>query len=158
MSAGRPDDADELLLQAEHDIEDAALRDKLRQTRAFILFYCGRPAEAIPALSLILDRPGANELTCLLAAVTAVLALAISGRTEQAVAIAERWIECAYRLAEKSPLAAGRLLTTESYALLLAGRLHESEARLDGAAAFDLPFPRRNPQHATKPPPPVRSV
>jgi tetratricopeptide (TPR) repeat protein len=128
ISEERPDDAHDLLLQAEHDIQDAALRDKLKQTRGFILLYSGRPAEAIPELSLILDRPGANELTCLLAAVVAVLALAISGRTEQAVAIAERWIDCAYRRAEKSPLSAGRLLTTQSYALMLAGRLHEAEA------------------------------
>jgi ATP/maltotriose-dependent transcriptional regulator MalT len=128
ISEERPDDAHDLLLQAEHDIQDAALRDKLKQTRGFILLYSGRPAEAIPELSLILDRPGANELTCLLAAVVAVLAFAISGRTEQAVAIAERWIDCAYRRAEKSPLSAGRLLTTQSYALMLAGRLREAEA------------------------------
>ena len=127
-SADRADDAEEILLRAERDIEDADLRDLLAWLRGGILLLSGRPAEAATVLSDVLERPGASESVCLFAAITAVAALAIVGRAEKAVALAEGWIGAADRRAEELPLVAGELLAAESYALCLAGRLDEAQA------------------------------
>jgi DNA-binding CsgD family transcriptional regulator/tetratricopeptide (TPR) repeat protein len=128
MSSGRPAAAEEVLLRAEDDIKHPHLREKLKETRGLILLYAGRPAEAIAADSQVLDRPGVSDRSNVTVAQHAVLALAVLGRSDQAVAIAERWIDAAHRLAEELPLAAGRLRASESWALCFAGRLDEAGA------------------------------
>jgi DNA-binding NarL/FixJ family response regulator len=128
ISAGRTDDAEEVLIRAQRDVEDPDLRDELEWLRGGILLLSGRPAEAITALSRILERPGAREWVCIGVAHLMAVALAVSGRSEQAIAIAERWIGAAERLAEEAPLADARLLSAKASALCFAGRLDEAGA------------------------------
>jgi ATP/maltotriose-dependent transcriptional regulator MalT len=127
-SVGDPKEADQILLRAKDGIETDDLRDQLEVARAEILYYSGQPADAAGLLVGILHRPDASEKRRLGAALFAVPALASSGQTEQAITVADRWVEVAHALSRDLPFAAGLLLGGKVHALSLAGRLLEAEA------------------------------
>jgi DNA-binding CsgD family transcriptional regulator len=132
VGEGRPAEAEALLLAAERAIKDERLRDELRGVRANVLFSSGQPVKAIAMAFEILQRAGASERASAWAALVAIPCLAAAGHGDEAVAVAERWIEVAGR-ADDSLLSVpgwllGWLLVAKCYALLQAGRLHEAEA------------------------------
>jgi len=128
----RSAEAEALLLQAEDETGDVVLRDDLRAVRATVLLLSAQHAKAMAIASDILRRPSANEGTCMRAAVVVVSCLAVAGRGDEAVAIAERWIELTRRASGALSLVSrsllGFLLNLKALALLTGGRLHESEA------------------------------
>jgi ATP/maltotriose-dependent transcriptional regulator MalT len=128
MSAGRTDEAEEVLVRAQREVADLDLRDELEWLRGAMLLFSGRPAGATAVLSGILERPGASEWVCTGVAAVLAAALVASGRSEQAMAIVERWIAAAQRLTEEAPLADDRLLSVQASALCVAGRLDRAEA------------------------------
>ncbi|HMC08057.1 MAG TPA: AAA family ATPase, partial [Actinomycetota bacterium] len=127
-AGGRPDEAEHLLFDAEESIEDPDLRDQLRMGRGEILFFSGQPARAFALLSDLLQRHGMSERTCVGAVLFAVPCLAVAGRPDQAVTLAEQWTEAAYRVSDEYPAAPGMVLAGKAHALRLAGRLREAEA------------------------------
>jgi DNA-binding CsgD family transcriptional regulator len=126
VAGGRPDEAEHLLLAAEESIEDPDLRDQLRTARGEILFFSGQPGKAFAALSDVLQRQGASERACVGAVLFAIPCLAVAGRPDQAVSLAEQWLEAAYRATNEHPLAPRMILAGKAYALRLAGRLREA--------------------------------
>jgi DNA-binding CsgD family transcriptional regulator len=131
VGKGRPAEAEAVLLGAEGDIEDAELRDGLRAVRADVLFSSGQPARAIAMAFEILQRPGTSERAGAWAALVVVPCLAMAGHGDEAVAVAEHWIEVAARADDALLPVPGWplswLLLAKCQAALLAGRLHEAE-------------------------------
>jgi DNA-binding NarL/FixJ family response regulator len=131
VGEGRSTEAEALLLRAEEEIEDAELREELRAVRAIVLQFSAQQAKAIAVASDILRQPCANEETCVQAATVVVSCLKVTGRGDEAVAIADRWTEPARRVSDSVSLLAGylgRLLNLKCWALVTGGRLKEAEA------------------------------
>ena len=88
--------------------------------------------EQVDGRTLARLRPSANEGTCMRAALVVVSCLAVAGRGDEALSIAERWIEVTRRASGTPSLRPrsllGFLLNLKALALLTGGRLHESEA------------------------------
>jgi DNA-binding CsgD family transcriptional regulator len=131
VGKGRPAEAEAVLLRAEEDVKDAALVDGLRAVRADVLFSSGQPARAIAMAFDILQRPGTSERAGAWAALVVVPCLAMAGHGDDAVTVAERWIEVAGRADDALLPVPGWplswLLLAKCQAALLAGRLHEAE-------------------------------
>jgi ATP/maltotriose-dependent transcriptional regulator MalT len=132
VGKGQPGEAEAVLLRAEEDIKDPALVDGLRAVRADVLFSSGQPARAIAMAFDILQRPGTSERACTWAALVVVPCLAMAGHGDEAVTVAERWIEVARRADDILLPVPGWplswLLLARCQAALLAGRLQEAEA------------------------------
>ena len=132
MQNGRTAEAEGLLLEAERQTETLELRDELTALRGTILSFAGQPTRAIAAVSPVLERPGASERACARSALAAVFACGLSGRTGQARAIADRWIDAARRLADERPYLAPLLLYSKGAALCIAGGFAEAEGIATG--------------------------
>ena len=132
VGEGRSAEAEALLLRAEGEIKDAALRDELRAVRATVLFFSAQHAKAMAVASDILRPPSGNERACVQAAVVVVSCLAEAGRGDEAVTIADRWTEAVRRI--PNPLSVlpgsglGILLAGKCLALVMGGHLHQAEA------------------------------
>jgi DNA-binding CsgD family transcriptional regulator len=133
----RPEEAAQLVAAARATLEDATLQGKLALTEGWILFRLGRPSEAAAVVAEILDNPEAAELVRVSAAAFRAQMLAHAGRTEEAVALSERWIALARGLDEESPRAVVDLTFAYGAALFTLGRLQDAEvaaAQLYGLA------------------------
>ncbi len=131
---GRPAEAEAGLREAEATVADRALRDEMTAQRARIAAAAGRLPEALDAARPLLDDDGASDQTRLQAALGSVEALMVTGRAEEAVAVADRWLPVARRARETLPLielvpVLELVLASErAMALRLAGRLVEATA------------------------------
>ena len=102
----RADDADAVLQAAERLVRDDALRHELTAQRVRLTAANGRPETALAAARPLLEDGGIDELARTTAAMGAVEALFTSGRTGEAIALAERWLPVARRRRRRA--AAGR--------------------------------------------------
>jgi DNA-binding CsgD family transcriptional regulator len=129
---GRAEDADRALRQAEGAVADERLRDELVAQRIRLTVATGRPLEAFAAAEPLLRDEGARDQVRLHAALAMVEALMSTGRTTQAVALAEEWLPVARRHYEERPplelvpLLENVLLSERALALRFAGHLVEA--------------------------------
>jgi DNA-binding CsgD family transcriptional regulator len=138
---GRADDADAVLQDAEHVLHDDGLRHELTAQRMRLTAAHERPREALAALRPLLHDSGVHERARMSAALGAVEALFQSGRTDEAVALAETWLPVARRLRDELPFAEPVLLGMRALALRLAGRL--IEATTFSERAYEVLLARR---------------
>jgi hypothetical protein len=100
---GRPSDADAVLLAAERAIADRIQRDDVVAVRAWVLCGQGRPQPALEAAAPLLASD-TREQTRVRAAMATATALAMAGRTGEAIALAEATEPAGRRHRGKLPL------------------------------------------------------
>jgi DNA-binding CsgD family transcriptional regulator len=122
----RPREADAALRRAESAVADPGVRDELAALRVRLAAADGRPREALAEARPLLDGAHVGEQAQVQAAAAAVEALLSSGRTDEAIALTERWRPVAGRHRDELPLAEPLLLSERAFALRLAGRLEEA--------------------------------
>jgi hypothetical protein len=129
---GRAAEAEAGLREAEVAVGDRALSDELVAQRIRLISASGRPREALAAAWALLDDPDAREQAHLHAALAAVEALMGSGRSEEAIALADRLLPVAHLtrdtlpLLELVPVIELALASERAIALRLLGRLVEA--------------------------------
>jgi len=133
---GRAADADAVLVAAEHAVHDHDLHDELVAQRATHALFAGRLAEVFALTEPMLERP--DDRPFVMGALSAAVALALAGRTEQAIAVADRAFEARLALGDQLQIARpGVYLVARALALQESGQLAEGAefARLgyDGA-------------------------
>jgi DNA-binding NarL/FixJ family response regulator len=130
-SMARPAEADAVIRQAEGVVGDAG-RDELAAVRAVSLYCLGRPAEAVAQASAILERPSAHGQSVILAHTVRAASFAFMGRSECALAAADKGL-AALRDHQETPLPdAGELRLIRWVALWMAGRLDAADALAQG--------------------------
>jgi DNA-binding CsgD family transcriptional regulator len=135
----RADDADAVLQDAEHLAGDDALRHELAAQRVRLTAAQGRPRAALAAAQPLLDDASVDERAGTTVALGAIEALFSSGRSNEAVALAEAWMPAARRHGNELPHAEPVLLGMRALALRLAGRLVEATTLSEDAYAALLP-------------------
>ena len=138
----RADDADAVLQGAEHLVRDDGLRHELTAQRVRLTAAHGRPQAALAAARPLLHDGSVHERARTTAALGAVEALFTSGRTDEAVALAEASLPAARRCRDELPHAEPVLLGMRAMALRLAGRL--VAATTLSQSAYALLLPRRS--------------
>jgi ATP/maltotriose-dependent transcriptional regulator MalT len=138
---GRSADAEAVVAAAEAAVRDEALRDELRAQQAVHLLFEGRFREVFAITDPLLARAGDRAFAH--AALPGAVARALSGRTAEAIDIADRAFEARVALGDQVQMSGpGIYLVARALALLEAGRLAEAAeyARLgyDGAAERQL--------------------
>jgi DNA-binding CsgD family transcriptional regulator len=131
----RAEHADAVLLDAERRVRDGALRHELAAQRVRLVAAHGRPRAALEAARPLLAAPGLPERAQITAAMGAVEALFSTGRSREAVALAERWLPVATSLRAELPAAEPVLLGMRAIALRLAGQLIEATNASEAAYA-----------------------
>jgi DNA-binding CsgD family transcriptional regulator len=134
----RADDADAVLRDAEAAVADAGLCHELTAQRVRLTAGRARPREALDAARPLLADDRVPERARTTAALGAVEALFTSGRTDAAVALAERWLPAARRTGNELPHAEPVLLGMRAMALRLNGRLVEATTLSERAYALRL--------------------
>lgn len=122
----RADDADAVLRGAELIVREDEIRHELTAQRVRLMAAQGRPREVLGAARPLLDDHRVDERARMTAALGAVEALFTCGRTDEAVALADRWLPVARRGRDELPHAEAVLLGMRAVALRLAGRLIEA--------------------------------
>jgi DNA-binding CsgD family transcriptional regulator len=129
---GRTDDAQAALLRAEQTVTDGLLRDELVAQRIRLLSAGGSPREALAEARSLLADENAREQVRVHAALAASEALVATGRTNEAIEVAETWLPVARRHNEERPplelvpLLELVLLSLRAIAMRLDGRLVEA--------------------------------
>jgi ATP/maltotriose-dependent transcriptional regulator MalT len=120
----REDDARTVLLATESAIGDRAWREELAGVRASYELFAGRPLVALDAVDSVLARSAGRPFVE--GVIVAAPALAIVGRTEEAIALADRALAAHLELGEQQVLSdPGIHLVARVLALGEAGRLSE---------------------------------
>jgi ATP/maltotriose-dependent transcriptional regulator MalT len=125
---GQLEDAEKILARAASDISDVNLRDELTATRGWVLYGSGRPMDTLAALATVTGRAGVAEPTAVRAWLVTALALAISGRANEAMEVVDRWAPSAERMASEFPLVASQFQSARVLALWLGGSLSQAQA------------------------------
>lgn len=126
-----PAQATMVLQQAQATITDPGSREELDCVRAGFQLYGGNCTQALQAVTGTLDRVGAEDRTMLQALLVATPALFMVGRSDAAIAAAQRGLDLAGLLGEQTeapPWAPLQLSANLGHAYLAAGRLDEAEA------------------------------
>jgi DNA-binding CsgD family transcriptional regulator len=129
------EEADAVLRNAEQVVADDALRQELTAQRVRLTAAQGRPQAALAAAQPLLHDNSVHERARTTVALGAVEALFSTGRTEEAVALAEASLPVARRRRDDLPHAEAVLLGMRAMALRLAGRLVEATALSERAYA-----------------------
>jgi DNA-binding CsgD family transcriptional regulator len=119
------EDANAELLAAEAAVSSAGARAELTAQRMRLAAAGGRPLEALATAMPLLEDAGAPVAAHLHAAAAASEALLQLGRTDEAIALTERWEHVAGRQ-PALPQIEGLLRSERAFALRLAGRLVEA--------------------------------
>jgi tetratricopeptide (TPR) repeat protein len=135
----RADEADAALREAAQLVGDDALRHELTAQRVRLEAARGRPRAALAAAQPLLHDGSVHERARMTVALGAIEALFSSGRTGEAVALADHWLPVARRRREELPHAEVVLLGMRAMALRLAGRLVEATAASEANYALFLP-------------------
>jgi DNA-binding CsgD family transcriptional regulator len=124
-----PAKATMVLQQARATITDPDSREELDCAHAAFQLYGGSCTQALDAVAGTLDRVGAQDRTVLQALLVATPALFMVGRSDAAIAAAQRGLELAERLGQQTavPWAPLQLSANLGHAYLAAGRLDEAE-------------------------------
>lgn len=139
----RADDADAVLRGAERRVADDRLRHELTAQRVRLMAAHGRPQAALAAAEPLLHNTSADERARTTVALGAVEALFTSGRTDEALALADTWLPVARRRRDDLPHAEPVLLGMRAVALRLAGRL--VEATTLSQCAYEVLLARKSP-------------
>ena len=139
---GRVEDAERIVQAAEVALEDPVLRDGLVALRAIFLVFEGRLDDARALIDPLLSD--GTDLSYAQGALAGAVALALSGRTRESVAVARAGMAARAAVGEHVQLASpGVYLVAEAQGLLEAGRMREAMelARLgyDGAVEVGSP-------------------
>jgi DNA-binding CsgD family transcriptional regulator len=136
---GRVEDADAAAAEAAGLTSDPDLRDELVAFRAAIRLFAGRPLEALALTEPVFARDGVSTRAAVRAALTALPAAAVSGRTDRGISIARRWLHGALELERDNPQWATLFLVSSAACRLFAGELvnavSECERRYQDALA-----------------------
>jgi len=124
----RADEADAVLVRAEAQVSDRALRDELTAQRVRLIAGQGRPGAALTAARAMLDDEEVHERARLTAVLGAVEALFRSGQTDEASALADAWLPAARRRCSEFPHVEVVLLGMRALSDALAGRLEAATA------------------------------
>ncbi|HEY3095955.1 MAG TPA: LuxR C-terminal-related transcriptional regulator [Acidimicrobiia bacterium] len=140
---GRTAEADEVMLAAEHAIEDPNLRAELVAQRAVHALFAADTTDALALAEPLLDETHYPDRVVVKAALAAGSAFALSGRTARAIRVADRAFELRIALGDQVQMAGpGVYLVARALALAEAGRLDEAEATAragyDGAVASEV--------------------
>ena len=125
---GRTKEAEALIVDTAVSVSDPVARDELTAAHGWLLYYSGRPIDCLEAVSGLLSRDDITDVMGVNVAIFAAPALALVGRIEQAIALAERWFEPATRHTDELPLGPTQLRHAHALALYVAGRFHQAEA------------------------------
>jgi DNA-binding CsgD family transcriptional regulator len=139
---GRAAEAEAVARAAERDVRDGALRDELVGQRAIHTLFEGRLDEAMALVEPLLGRD-VEDRAFVRGALPGATARALAGRTEEAIAIADRAFAARVALGDQVQMAGpGVYLVARALALLEAGRCAEAETNAqlgyDGAAEYQL--------------------
>lgn len=128
--AGRREEAEDVASEAEAAVSGTPYRDEVAAERAAYALFSGAPTEALAIALPILDDPGSTPRARARAAFAAVPALAVMGRTAEAVALADAGLAAARDIGKGLAAAFFEVLLLACRALALseAGELAEAEA------------------------------
>jgi DNA-binding CsgD family transcriptional regulator len=122
---GRAEDAERVIQDAERALDDESLRDGLVGLRSIFLLFEGKLREALATVQPLLEE--GTTLGYAQGGLAASVALALSGRTSEAIETARRGAESRRAVGEHVQLASpGVYLVAEAQALLEAGRMYEA--------------------------------
>ncbi len=127
---GEADTACSILDAADRDAVDAASRGRLRRLRAGIALNVGRVHEAADLAVGLIDTGGDDARStplAALAAATGTAALALGGRPDDAISLADRFVPTALAHTEEIPEVVGQLMLGRLFATRVLGRLAEAE-------------------------------
>ncbi|MGH3980794.1 MAG: LuxR C-terminal-related transcriptional regulator [Pseudonocardiaceae bacterium] len=124
---GDADRAEEIMRQAEQAVAPGADHDLLIAHRATLVFFHGRPADALAAVEPLLTRESSTDEIAVRARTSAVPALAILGRCHAALQLADEGMQAGGRLMDERPLLVGELLAMQAVASGMAGRYRQME-------------------------------
>ena len=134
----RADDADAVLRAAERVIADDGVRHELAAQRVRMVAARGRPQAALGAGRPLLEDESMGVRARTTVALGVAEALASSGRADEAMALAERWLPHARAVRDELPHTETVLLGIRALALRLGGRLVEATALSEEAYALAL--------------------
>ena len=133
-------EADAVLRHAERLVSDPGLRHELMALRVRFKAAQGAPAAALAAARPLLGDDSVDDRARATVALGAVEALFSTGRSEEAVALADASLPVARRCQNELPHAEPVLLGMRAMALRLAGRLVEATSLSQSAYADLLPL------------------
>ena len=125
---GRSEAAGEALRSSAHLVASQTARDELAAEQARLASFSDRPLEALDAVSEILGRESLSESLGIRVALAAAPALATTGQTSAAVALADRWGVVAENTGHS--VAREGLEVAAALALGASGAVREAEARV----------------------------
>ncbi|MGH8900688.1 MAG: LuxR C-terminal-related transcriptional regulator [Egibacteraceae bacterium] len=138
---GRSKKALRILSEAEPAVVEPSWRDEFAVLRATVAINQGRSVEALDAAGSVLARPGAHEGARLRAVIAAVSALALRGRTAEAIAAADRTLRLLGGADAPVSLFVDYLFIVRLFARRFDGRLGEAEDC--GLARYQLQLTQR---------------
>jgi DNA-binding CsgD family transcriptional regulator/tetratricopeptide (TPR) repeat protein len=142
---GREVEAEAVLAAAQASIGDPDLVDEITSLRSRLVLATGRLAETIEAASAVLDKPDAvGDPVVLSAAAGLAPALALSGRTTEALAVLDQHLGLAFEHRDDQPHALGMLLVSRSTARWLAGDL--TGAATEAEQLYDIGMALHSPE------------
>ncbi len=141
---GRPEDADDILVQAEAAIHDASNRTWVAANRAVMLTFRGQPNEAAGYIEPRLQEDGLSPRALVASRTALALGWSWSGRAVDAIEIAESCLEPALRAADDASVAASWPVLACLSAYRLGGRVGDTEAL--ATSEYDRAIRTRNPQ------------
>jgi DNA-binding CsgD family transcriptional regulator len=127
-SLGRPEEAELCVSRARDAITDRELRDELTIRGAWFSMWGNRKQEALRAVRKVIDRPGAGERACVMAAILEMIALVADGAYHAAEEAADRWAPVAERVADEFPIGPTAVAIMRVSARWTSGRLISAEA------------------------------
>ncbi|HMF04758.1 MAG TPA: LuxR C-terminal-related transcriptional regulator [Acidimicrobiia bacterium] len=133
---GRTEEAEEVTLAAERAVRNPDLRAELTAQRAVHAVFAADMNEALALSEPLLDETRHPGRVVVKAALAAGTALALAGRTADAIRVADRAFELRMELGNQVQMAGpGVYLVARALALTEAGRLQEAEATAE--AGYD---------------------
>jgi DNA-binding NarL/FixJ family response regulator len=133
---GRASEAEKVLLAAEAAIADGAMREDVVAVRAWMLCFAGRPADALDAVSPLLDRADVDASLNVRAAMAAANAMAMVGRAGAGAELADRYRAAARDRARRRPLLLAQLETVRLFCLYVSGELEAGAT--EAQRAYDI--------------------
>lgn len=125
---GRAEASDAVIAEAEAAVSDRELLEELGAQRAIHALFEGRVEETLATVGPLLRRTGDHDRAFVHGALPAAVALALSGRTVESIATADRAFEARVALGDQVQMAGpGIYLVARTFALAEAGRLAEAE-------------------------------
>ncbi|MDQ3886393.1 MAG: helix-turn-helix transcriptional regulator, partial [Actinomycetota bacterium] len=124
---GDADRAERILRQVEQVVTSGTDHDLLVAHRAALAFFHGRPADALLVAEPVLTRTSPSDEVVVRARIAAVPALAVLGRSDAALQLADEGMQAGVRLMDERPVLVSELLAMQAMACWTAGRYRQME-------------------------------